>query len=47
MNEIIYPNDVAEVIRSFLKCNAGDEATEDLIVAIGAELLDVSDDTMV
>lgn len=46
MNNIIAPEDVIEVVKSFIACNDGDEATEDLILAIGAELLDVSIDTM-
>ena len=46
MNTIIEPSDVVNVIKSFLAINEGDEATEDLILAIGAELLDVSIDTM-
>ena len=46
MNQIIAPEDVIEVIKSFLSCNEGDESTECLILSIGAELLDVSVDTM-
>ena len=46
MNTIIFPDDVMGVIKSFFDCNAGDEATECLILAIGAELLDISTDTM-
>ena len=46
MNTIIYPEDVVAVIQSFLACNAGDEATEEILLAVGAELLDVSTDTM-
>lgn len=46
MNTIIFPEDVVRVVESFLMCNEGDEATESLILAIGAELLDVSPDTM-
>ena len=47
MNNVIFPEDVDNVIQSFILVNNGDEATEDLILAIGAELLDVSVDTMV
>ena len=47
MNQMIVPEDVIVVIKSFLDCNDGDEATESLILAIGAELLDVSVDTLV
>lgn len=46
MNKLIMPEDVIEVVKSFLACNDGDEATESLILSIGAELLDVSVDTM-
>ena len=46
MNKLIAPEDVIEVVKSFLSCNDGDEATESLILAIGAELLDVSVDTL-
>lgn len=46
MNQIIVTEDVIEVIKSFLSCNEGDEATEHLILSIGAEMLDVSVDTM-
>lgn len=47
MNEVIYPEDVIAVILSFLDVNKGDEATESLILAIGSELLDVSQDMMI
>ncbi len=47
MNEVCFPNDVVDVIRSFIQVNEGDEATIALIISIGAELLDVSSDTMV
>lgn len=46
MNTIIFPEDVDNVIQSFMLANDGDEATEALILAIGAELLDISADTM-
>ena len=46
MNTIIFPEDVDNVIQSFILVNNGDEATENLILAIGAELLDISVDTM-
>lgn len=46
MNTIIFPEDVDNVIQSFLMANKGDDVTEDLILAIGAELLDISVDTM-
>lgn len=46
MNSILFPEDVCNVIQAFLMVNDGDEATENLILSIGAELLDVSTDTM-
>jgi hypothetical protein len=46
MNTMIFPEDVDNVIQSFILTNNGDEATEDLILAIGAELLNISSDTM-
>ena len=46
MNKVILPEDVDNVIQSFILVNNGDEATESLILAIGAELLDISSDTM-
>ena len=38
--------DVATVIQSFYLCNKGDEATTDLLLTVGAELLDISPDKM-
>ena len=46
MNQIVSSEDVITVITAFLSCNEGDEATECLILEIGAELLDISVDTM-
>ena len=46
MNKIIEVEDVVEVVKSFLSCNDGDEATETIILSMGAELLDVSVDTL-
>ena len=46
MNTILFPEDVMNVIQSFYMCNDGDEATVDLVLSIGAELLDVSPDEM-
>ena len=46
MNMVMFPEDIDNVIQSFLLVNKGDEATESLILAIGAELLDISDDEM-
>jgi hypothetical protein len=47
MNRMLEPEDVVVVIKSFLDCNAGDEATECLILSIGAELLDISEETLI
>ena len=46
MNNVIFPEDIDNVIQSFILINNSDEATENLILAIGAELLDISVDTM-
>lgn len=46
MNTMIFPEDVDNVIQSFMLVNNGDEATQNLILSIGAELLDISPDTM-
>ena len=46
MNQFLLPEDVTSVIRSFCMINDGDDATQALILSIGAELLDVSQDTM-
>ena len=41
MNTMLFPEDVANVIQSFYLCNKGD-----LLLAVGAELLDISPDKM-
>jgi len=46
MNAILFPEDVDNVIQSLCMKNEGDEVTTDLILAIGAELLDISSDEM-
>lgn len=46
MNQVIFHEDIDNVIQSFILVNNGDEATKNLILAIGAELLDISVDTM-
>ena len=46
MNMVMFQEDVDNVIQSFMMANKGDEATEALILAIGAELLDISSDAM-
>ena len=45
MNAIILPEDVDNTIQSFV-LSAKTETEEDLILNIGAELLDISADTM-
>lgn len=39
-------NDVIRVLEAFYEINEGDEATTDMILAIGCEILDVSQDKM-
>lgn len=46
MNAMIFPEDIANVVQSFCMANDGDEATQALIISIGAELLDISQDKM-
>ena len=46
MNTMLFPEDVANVIQSLYLCNKGDEATSDLLLTVGAELLDISPDKM-
>lgn len=46
MNTWIEPDDVIAVVQSFMAVNEGDEATCDILIAVGAELLDVSNDRM-
>lgn len=46
MNSIIEVADVIAVVKSFCDVNKNDESTIELIMAIGAELLDVSVDTI-
>ena len=46
MNSIIEAADVIAVVKSFCAVNKNDESTIELIMAIGAELLDVSVDTI-
>lgn len=47
MNTMITPEDVIEVLRSFLSYNEGDELTECLILSVGAELLNISEETLI
>ena len=37
MNTMLFPEDVANVIQSFYLCNKGDEATTDLLLAVGPD----------
>lgn len=46
MNTILFPQDVDNVIQTFYMSNLGDDATTDLVIAIGAQLLGISDDEM-
>lgn len=46
MNKIVASEDIIKVIKNFLSYNDGDEITEDLILAIGAEMLGISDDRL-
>jgi len=46
MNNWIEPINVIEVVKSFCMANDGDESTTDIIVSMGAALLDVSEDEM-
>lgn len=46
MNTMLFREDVADAIRSFVMVNEGDEATVELILAIGAELLDITVEEM-
>ena len=45
-NALIERDDVVAVVGSFLACNRGDGNTEELLLSVGAELLDISEDTM-
>lgn len=47
MNNWIEPVNVIEVVKFFCGANKGDDATTDLIISIGAELLDVSQDRII
>ena len=47
MNQIIFPEDVDNVIQSFMDMSGGDAVIETTILAIGAELLDISIDEMI
>lgn len=47
MKTMIMPEDVIAVMKSFLAYKEGDESTECMILSIGAELLDVSEETLI
>jgi len=46
MNTVLFPEDVVNAIQSFILVNEGDEATVSLLLAIGAELLDISSEEL-
>ena len=46
MSNIIFSDDVLEVVRSFMSVNSRDESACDLILAMGVELLDISPDEL-
>lgn len=46
MNQMLFPEDVANAVQSFVMVNEGNEEIVSLILAIGAELLDISVEEM-
>ncbi len=46
MNTVLYPEDVVNAVRAFIKVNSGDENSVKLLLNVGSELLDVSVDTL-
>lgn len=46
MNHFIEKDDIVAVVGSFMACNRGDDGAEGLLLSVGAELLDISEDTM-
>lgn len=46
MSIVVSSEEVANVIKAYCNSNDGDEATQCLIVAIGASLLEISQDKM-
>lgn len=46
MNTVVHADDVISVIKEFVNCNAGDDATVNILLAVGSELLNVSTDKM-
>lgn len=47
MNNLIEPVNVIEAVKSFCAVNEGDDATIDIVISLGAELLDVSQDRFI
>lgn len=46
MNEILFKEDVVNVVQSFCMCKSSDDKSADTAISIGAELLDISEDEM-
>lgn len=46
MNEILFKEDIVNVIQSFYMCEPSDDKSTSVALSIGAELLDVSEDEM-
>ena len=47
MNKSIEPEDIIETVKTFMSCNDGDESTECLILAMGADILGISVDKLI
>lgn len=46
MNDMVSKNAVIDVITEFIGLNEGDKSTVDLLLAVGAQILDVDLETM-
>ena len=46
MNTVVFPEDVANAVQLFYLRNRKDNMATDLIIELGAELLDISPDEM-
>lgn len=46
MNQMLFPEDVANVVQSFVLVNKDDKAIVALILSVGAELLDITVEEM-
>ena len=46
MRDIVFPENVVNTVQQFLLCNAGDKATEEVILCMGADLLDIPSEEM-